>query len=411
MNYIIEYISYPFLFLALYFEVFLVLTFFDRDARRRRTLTAPASFPSVAIIIPCYNEAGTVAATADSVLALEYPKEKLSIILVDDGSTDATPEVMERYRGNPQVTIIRKENGGKHTALNAGITASTSEFVGCLDADSFVSPGALMLVMANFDNERIGAVTSSMSVNKPTNILEKMQEAEYLMGITMRHTLATWNGLYVTPGPFTIYRKKAFDELGLFRPAHNTEDLEIALRLQRGGWKIQNAPAAGVYTNAPKTVRDLVKQRVRWTTGFMRNAFDYRDIVGNPSYGVLGLLVLPIAILFVFAGVGLFGISMFRMVNSLWDFAVRASEVPLSFTFAPHIPDWFYLPTSALMFLSGAMLLIGLWLIFAGAAIAKKKTNFGISLLWYFIVYTFIAVWWRIRSIVDVALGTRRSWR
>ena len=235
MTYLFEYITYPFLFLALYFEVFLVLTFFDGDARRRRVLTAPAIFPSVSIIIPCYNEETTVAATTESALALDYPKEKLSVILVDDGSTDKTPEIMERYRANPQVLIIKKENGGKHTALNAGIAASTSEFVGCLDADSFVSPGALTLVMANFDNEKIGAVTSSMSVNAPTNTLEKMQEAEYLMGVAMRHTLATWNGLYVTPGPFTIYRKKAFDQVGLFKPAHNTEDLEIALRLQRGG--------------------------------------------------------------------------------------------------------------------------------------------------------------------------------
>lgn len=411
MNQILEYITYPFLFAALYFEVFLVLSFFEQDARRRRKLTTPLTFPSVAIIVPCYNEEKTIAATADSVLALDYPKEKLSVILVDDGSTDRTAEIVETYRNNSQVTIIHKKNGGKYTALNAGIVASTSEFVGCLDADSFVSPGALMLVMANFDHDKIGAVTSSMSVNAPTSILEKMQEAEYLMGVAMRHTLATWNGLYVTPGPFTIYRKKAFDELGLFRPAHNTEDLEIALRLQRGGWKIQNAPAAGVYTNAPKTLKALVKQRVRWTTGFMRNAFDYRDLIGDPSYGVLGVLVLPIAVTFIFAGVGLFGISTFQSLSSVSNFVIRASEVPLSFTFAQSISNWFYVPTSGLLFLSGAMALIGLWLIFAGAAIAKKKTNFGISLLWYVILYTFIAVWWRIRAITDVALGIRRSWR
>ena len=411
MDNALEYVVYPFLFLALYFEVFLVVTLFERESRRRRKLTAPLVFPSVSIIVPCYNEEKTVAATTDSVLALDYPKEKLSVILVNDGSIDKTAKAVERYRGNPQVTIIHKKNGGKYTALNAGITASTSEFIGCLDADSFVSPGALKLVMANFDEERIGAVTSSMSVNQPTNIIEKMQEAEYLMGVAMRHTLAIWNGLYVTPGPFTIYRKKAFDKIGLFKPAHNTEDLEIALRLQRGGWKIQNAPAAGVYTNAPKTVRGLVKQRVRWTTGFMRNAFDYRDLVGNPSHGVLGLLVLPIAAIFVFAGVGLFGISTFQFIHSLWTFAVHTSEVPLSFTLTPHIPDWFYVPSSALLFPSGMMLAMAIGLIFVGAAIARKKTNFGMSLVWYFIAYTFIAVWWRVRAIADVAFGIRRSWR
>ncbi len=344
-------------------------------------------------------------------LGLDYPKEKLSVILVDDGSVDATPEIIERYRENPQVTLIHKENGGKYTALNAGISIAKSEFVGCLDADSFVSVRALKLVMANFDHEKIGAVTSSVSVHKPKNLLERMQEAEYLLGIMFRHTLAIWNGLYVTPGPFTIFRKKVFEELGLFRPAHDTEDLEIALRLQRGGWRIGNAPAAGVYTNAPKTIGALIKQRVRWTSGFMRNVLDYRDLVANPSYGVLGLLVLPLGLLSVFAGIIVFGISTFRFGSWLWQFALRASEVPLSFTFTPHVPEWFFMPVSTLLFLTTTVLLLTVALIFTGATIARKKTNLGISLVWYFMAYSVIAVWWRARAILDVMLGIRRSWR
>ncbi|MBI3573976.1 glycosyltransferase, partial [Candidatus Kaiserbacteria bacterium] len=177
MNETLTYILYPFLFIALYFEVFLVLTFFDTEARRRRRLHRVETFPSVSVIVPCYNEETTVAGTADSVLALDYLKEKLTLILVDDGSTDNTRGVIARYAKNAQVKIIHKENGGKHTALNVGIAAAKSEFVGCLDADSFVLPHALKLVMANFDDEKIGAVTSSMSVNAPSNILERMQEA------------------------------------------------------------------------------------------------------------------------------------------------------------------------------------------------------------------------------------------
>jgi cellulose synthase/poly-beta-1,6-N-acetylglucosamine synthase-like glycosyltransferase len=405
------YFTYPLLFLGLYLEVFLVLTFFDREAKRRRRLTAPEAFPRVAVIVPCYNEEHSVGKTVDSLLALEYPAEKLSLILVDDGSTDGTAAVLERYRAHPRVSIISKENGGKHTALNAGIAATDAEFVGCLDADSFVMPDALKLVMANFDDEKIGAVTSSMSVNDPKNMLERMQEAEYLLGIAMRHTLANWNGLYVTPGPFTIYRKRAFDELGGFRPAHNTEDLEIALRLQKGGWKIQNAPSASVYTNAPKTTRALVKQRVRWTTGFMRNVMDYRELVGNRAYGILGLMILPLGVFSIFSGVALFGLSLARFSWSAWGFLLRVSEVPLSYTFAPHVPNWFYFPTSAMLILSMTVIALTVALIFSGAHIAKQKTNFGFSLAWYFILYTFIAAWWRIRSIADVALGARRSWR
>jgi cellulose synthase/poly-beta-1,6-N-acetylglucosamine synthase-like glycosyltransferase len=404
-------VVYPILFLALFFEVFLILTFFESESRRRRKLDTLSAFPTVSVVVPCHNEEASVGKTIDSLLALEYPTDRLSIIAVNDGSTDHTKEVLEAYRGNPRVILLDKQNGGKHTALNIGIEASDAEFVGCLDADSFVTPGALKLVMANFDDEKIGAVTSSMSVNAPRNMLEKMQEAEYLLGIAMRHTLATWNGLYVTPGPFTIYRKKALDELGHFRPAHNTEDLEIALRLQRGGWKIQNAPSASVYTNAPKTVKALVKQRVRWTTGFMRNAFDYRDLIGNPSYGVLGLLVLPLGVGFIFAGIGLFVISLMRAGDALLTFGQRASEVPLSFTFAPHAPDIFFTPVSALLILTAVVMAMTVAFIYTGAALARKKPGFGLSLVAYFILYTFIAAWWRIRAVTDVALGRRRSWR
>ncbi|MBV9349777.1 MAG: glycosyltransferase family 2 protein [Patescibacteria group bacterium] len=411
MGSVFGYVTYLSVFIGLYFEVFLMLTLFDKEARRRRSLAEPAVFPSVTIIVPCHNEEHTVAGTVDSILALDYPKDLLSVIIVDDGSTDRTAEVIEAYRQNPQVSIIHKEKGGKHTALNAGIAASKSEFVGCLDADSFVTPQALKLVMANFDHEKIGAVAASMSVNKPRNLLERMQEAEYLLSITSRHTMAIWNGLYVTPGPFTIYRKKAFDAIGYFRPAHNTEDLEIALRLQRGGWRIQNAPGAGVYTNAPKTVKALVKQRVRWTTGFMRNAMDYRDLIGNPAYGVLGLMVLPLAVVFIFAGVAFFGISVWNTIASLWQFIERASEVPLSFTFALHPFDFFFAPITASLFFSLVLTTMTLLLIFIGGGLAGKKTKLGLSLIAYFTLYSLIAVWWRVRAIYDVVFGIRRSWR
>lgn len=407
----IEALIYPLLFLGLYFEVFLVLTLFDRESRRRRALAEPASFPSVAVIVPCHNEEKNIRATIDSVLALHYPADKLSVIAVNDGSIDGTGEVLEYYRDHPRVTVVHKENGGKHTALNAGIEITHAEFVGCLDADSTVVPEALKRIIANFDAENIGAVTAAMTVNQPENILEKIQEAEYLIGVAMRHTLAVWNGLYVTPGPFTIYRKKVFEELGPFRSAHNTEDLEIALRLQRGGWKIGNAPAAGVYTNVPKTAKALIKQRVRWTTGFMRNVFDYRDLIGNRAYGVLGLLVLPLGVVSILAGVVLFGVSLFRFGSEAFSFALRASEVPLSFTFAPHLPDIFYAPISALSLLTLTIVAMTLALVFVGARLVRVRTTLGVSLIGYFILYSVIAFWWRVRALSDIVLGVRRSWR
>src|SRR3989344_6675736 len=312
-----ELLAYPFLFIATFFESFILVTLLSAPARKARERPSVdtadlATLPSVAIIVPCWNEAATVGATCNSLLALDYPKEKLEIILINDGSTDATPKIMTHLAKHPQVRIIHKKNGGKHTALNAGIAASEAEFVGCLGADSYVEVGALREIIPSFDNSRVAATTAAMSVHEPRNMLQYMQYAEYIFGITWRHTLSSVNGLYVTPGPFSLYRRKTVVALGGFAFGHQTEDMEMALRLQRAGYSIGNAPRARVYTKAPRTLPRLLKQRVRWTTGFLRNVlFDYRDLVLSPSRGALGMLVLPLALLSIGSGIILFAVWIF----------------------------------------------------------------------------------------------------
>ncbi|MCF1193518.1 hypothetical protein LRR18_18155, partial [Mangrovimonas sp. AS39] len=94
---------------------------------------------------------------------------------------------------------------------------------------------ALKEIVTCFDNENVGAATSSMTVYKPRTILEHIQSAEYLIGVLLRHILASVNGLYVTPGPFSLYRTSAILTVGGFRKGYNTEDMEMALRMQKAG--------------------------------------------------------------------------------------------------------------------------------------------------------------------------------
>lgn len=411
MNVALLSVVYPFLFLSLFFEVFLILTYFENESRRRRGKLTTTTFPSVAVVVPCFNEEKTVGSTVESLLKLDYPKESLEIILVDDGSIDKTREIFDSYKHHAHVRVIHKENGGKHTALNAGIASTKSEYIACLDADSFVSPHALKESIAHFDRPKIGAVTASMSVYRPKSALERMQQAEYLMGILLRHLLTTFNGLYVTPGPFTVYRRKVFDSLGAFRSAHNTEDMEIALRMQKAGWEIQNAPRARVYTKAPRTVASLLKQRVRWTTGFIRNGFDYKELFGNPRYGALGMLVLPLGAISIISAIALFFLTLFQTAHWLWNLAVQVFAVPLSY--AIRIPDfdWFFVPANALIFLSVLAIVITIVFIMEGARVSKTKASLGPAIVWYIPLYSVLAPLWLIRSVSDVALGIRRGWR
>ncbi|MBU6388261.1 glycosyltransferase [Patescibacteria group bacterium] len=408
-----ETLAYPFLFLAIFFESFLLVTLLSKPARSARARTPGEEAPSVAVIVPCWNEAGTVAATADSLLALDYPKEKLEIILVDDGSTDATPAIMAQFAGHPQVRIISKENGGKHTALNAGIAATNAEFIGCLDADSFVEPDALLEIIPCFARTEVGAVTAAMSVHRPNNILQHMQNAEYTFGITLRHTLASVNGLYVTPGPFSFYRRSIIEKVGGFRHGHQTEDMEMALRLQREGYEIENAPRARVYTKSPHTVSSLVRQRTRWTTGFLRNVLgEYRDLIWNRNHGVLGMLVLPISIVAIGSSILLFSLMLFTLGRSILTAIQVRIGVPLSYTLLPHGSfDWFYVPASFYILLGIVALLTSLSLILIGKRISKTPGKIGLGLISYTFLYGLIVPLWLVRATADVTFGRRRTWR
>lgn len=409
----LEALTYPFIFLALFFESFVLVTLLSKPARAARARGPSEATPSVAIIVPCWNEAETVAATCDSLLALDYPTDKLEIILVDDGSTDNTPAAMKRFAGNPQVRIITKENGGKHTALNIGIASTSAEFIGCLDADSFVEPDALREIIPCFDRAQVAAVTAAMSVHNPKSLLQHMQNAEYTFGITYRHTFASINGLYVTPGPFSFYRKSTIEELGGFRHAHQTEDMEMALRIQRAGYEIENAPRARVYTKSPETLLELIKQRTRWTTGFMRNVLgEYRGLIGDRRHGVLGMLVLPTAIIAVASGIFIFFLSIFELVRSVLSaFSLRAG-IPLSYVFTPRGPfDWFYTPVDFFLLLGITMLLTSLVFIIIGKRISKTPGKLVLGVISYTFLYGLVAPLWLLRATADVTFGKQRNWK
>lgn len=408
-----ELISYPFLFAAIYFEVFLLLTFLSSPARESRERGRSSSTPTVALIVPCWNEEKTIKGTIESLLALDYPADKLSIVVVNDGSTDGSKGVLKEYEKHARVMVIHKENGGKHTALNAGIAATKAEIVGCMDADSFVDPQALREIIGCFDDPKVGAATVAMSVHQPKTLVEAMQNVEYILGIALRHILASVNGLYVTPGPFSLYRRDIVEEVGGFRNGHNAEDMEMALRLQRHGYWIENAPRARVYAQSPKTVRSLVKQRVRWTTGFLRNVlYDYRDLVGNPRYGTLGLLVLPLGFFAIVGGVLLFGVVIYRFIADSFETYVNTHGLPLSYLLTPRFSfDLFYFPVTAFILMALIATFGSVCFILIGKRISNTPGKLSMGILGWLFLYGLIAPFWLIRSILDVATGTRRPWR
>lgn len=408
-----EALMYPFLFLAIFFESFLLVTFLSKPARASRSKSITPTYPKVAVIVPCWNEETTVAGTVRSLLALDYPADKLSIVLVNDGSTDGTVATLEQFATHPQIKTLHKENGGKYTAMNLGLThVGDAEFVGFLDADSFVAPDSLTHMIAAFDAPRVGAVTASMSIHTPHTMFQRMQYAEYSFAIVLRHIFASINGLYVTPGPFSFYRASLLRELGPFKHAYLAEDMEYALRTQRAGYHIGNAIRARVYTKGPPTYSALIKQRTRWTTGFLRNVlFDYRDLLWSKRNSVLGMFVLPLGFFAIVGGIFVFALNIIAVLRQgIHAFSV-IQAAPLSYVFSLRPLSWFYLPLTALVIM-GVLVLTStiIWMI-VGKRLSHTPGRLAFNAVLYLLLYGITAPVWLIRSVGDVARGVATTWR
>lgn len=457
MNLFFNFFTYSFLFLAVYFQVFLLITLLDHNARiesaRNRakkkyielnleqdytlvdtqgnknyasfiesykTIGAldtsdpfdfKRTYPAVTILVPVFNEERTVEKTIDSLLELEYPKDKLQIMVVDDGSTDNTWKLIQKFKEHSQITLHQKENGGKYTALNYGITHCTNEFIGCLDADSFVDSKALLHIIPHFDNPEIVAVTPSMKIQNPDTLLGMIQNAEYNMGIYTRKIFALLDAQYVTPGPFSIFKKTVFEEVGLYKHAHNTEDLEMALRLQARHYRIENADKAIVYTVGPRTLYKLYRQRVRWTGGFIQNTLDYRKMILNPKYGNLGLLVLPLMMYAIMTTLFFLFYTVYNTAKGLMASYQTAQIIGWKFSFdslsLESIAYSLRAPVLIGIIVSG-MIIFAIWY---GKKIAGVQDKKMLDIVYFLLLYSLISPLWLITSVYNTIRQRDAVWR
>lgn len=413
------------LFMSLYFEIFMLITYLERrrslhdraDARLPKLTTGDADLPGVTVIVPCFNEERTAASTIESLLALDYPAAKLKICVVNDGSTDGTAAVLDAFAADPRtagrLSVIHKENGGKHTALNLGIARATTPLVGCLDADSYAAPDSLARIVRRFEDPSVMAVVPSLHVHRPGTLIQKMQRVEYLLGSFLRSILSELGALYVTPGPLSIIRRNVFGTIGLYRKAHNTEDMELAFRMQANGMKIVNAHDAVVYTSSPKTVKKLYKQRVRWTSGFLFNVRDYRHMIGRAQFGHLGRFILPVMLVSTASVIFVAATALSDLVVSVHSWYVRWDALGLSRMFEWSWPsfNWFFMHTSPFLFGGLAAIAAIISFIYLGSRLSNVARARPFEIACYAVLYPLIVPWWILRSILNLALSTQAAWR
>ena len=420
MQYVIGIFNYSSLFFVVFFSVFLMVTLIENRKKINGEMALPnyddadaieSDYPSVTILVPVFNEQNTVDKTIQSLLKLNYPQDKLKIMIVDDGSKDNTWEIVKKYNNHPQILLHQKENGGKYTALNYGIANCTTEMIGCLDADSEVDADALLHIIPYFKDKNVGAVTPSLKIQNPDNVLGLMQSAEYNMGVFTRKILGFLDAQYVTPGPFSIFRKDIFAKVGNYKHAHNTEDLEMALRLQENHFKIVNAHKAVVYTVGPRTLYRLYKQRVRWTGGFIQNAIDYRRMILNPKYGNLGMLILPIAMYSIIVTIFFLGYTLIKTIYNVINTYNKIQLVGWSFNVKAFSTDWWIYNIQAPMLIGLVTLSLVIFSIWYGKKLTGVNDKKMIDIVYFIVLYSLISPLWLITSIYNTIRKRDASWR
>ena len=404
------------LFLTLYFEVFILLTYFEDRKEFARTdpkKRMPGQCPSVTVIVPAWNEGKTIVGTVESLLSLNYPKDKLKIFIVDDGSTDDTLAFAKQFEGHPQVKIYANEkNSGKYVAMNLGIKMATTDLVGCLDADSFVDADALMHIIPYFDDVAVMAVTPSVQIYTPVSLLQKIQSVEYMIGAFTRKIFSRINGLYVTPGPFSIYRTSIFQTIGGFVHGYGTEDMEMALRMQANRLRIENAHDALVYTVSPATPRALYNQRVRWVSGFLKNAFfQYRHMFFSRSHGNLGMLTMPFAFFSIFIALFFSAMYVKNLANLAYEQVIKYSALGFNLGFSWPTFDWFSLNIGFQRLVVYMLFFATVFLIIMGTRMILQRYVLTRNMLYFILLYGLIAPFWLVRSLYNLVSAKEARWR
>jgi cellulose synthase/poly-beta-1,6-N-acetylglucosamine synthase-like glycosyltransferase/peptidoglycan/xylan/chitin deacetylase (PgdA/CDA1 family)/spore germination protein YaaH len=249
--------------------------------------------PSVTVLIPAHNEESVIVQTVNSVLLSDYTD--LHVIVVNDGSTDATGELLDaRFSRDPRVRIIHQVNRGKAAALSAALSHAETEIVVTIDADTEIEPDALRKLVRHFSDSAVGAVAGNVKVGNRSRWLTRWQALEYITSQNMeKRAFDLLNCITVVPGALGAWRKQAIEAAGGITADTVAEDADLTIAIRRVGWRVAYDEEAIAWTEAPETAAQLIRQRFRWTFGTLQSFWKHRSTLFRPKHGTLGWIALP----------------------------------------------------------------------------------------------------------------------
>jgi len=358
-----------------------------------KTIIPVGRLPTFSVLIPAKNEQLLLPRLLESLLHQNYPKEKVEIIVIGDGSTDATVDVCREYakKSRGRVKLLCGEGSkGKPCALNRALNVLKGDIVAVFDADNVPEPDALLNAARCFLDESVTAVQGrTLAINSEINMLTKFVSLEesawfeaYIRG---KDALELFVHL---KGTCQFIRKEALLGLGGWSEGHLAEDMEISARLTDRGYKIRYSSDVRAWQETPESLTQMFRQRVRWYRGSMEVALRYGSLIGKPNVKrldaeitLLGPFVLIISLLGYLAGPFLF--------PSMGESAI----------FVITVAGWTAMTVSLIV---GALALLYV-------ARPKRKRDF----LWLPFIYAYwafqvvLASW----ALIEIILRAPRKWR
>lgn len=345
----------------------------------------------VSIVMPCYNEGGNIGKAIEALLELDYPKEMLEIIIVDDKSTDNSVEIIKEYTNkykNVKLIINEKNSGGAAEPTNKGIKAAKYEYIAVADSDSTPEKDALMKMIGFLqEDEKVGGVTCAIMAKQRDKFIERLQAVEYTVIAFTRKLLDKIDAVYVTPGPFALYKKKVLLKIGLFDTKNMTQDIEIVWRMVYHNYVARMCLATKTHSVTPTKFKKWWRQRIRWNIGGLQTILKYKGFFLRK--GMLGAFILPFFVVSLIVGVLGLGLFIYLILKRFWTSYLATKFSLYVGTEVIRLTE-FNLNPSVLNFFGIVMFLLGIIFTLVGLTIMQEKelrNKHPFALSFYFIFY------------------------
>ena len=259
----------------------------SRKERKAPSLSSE-KLPTVSVLVPVKNEEKVVGRLLRALLNLEYPSQKVEIIIVDDGSTDKTIGICEGYvaKHPSRIRLLRRSTSdGKPSALNYGLKHARGEIVATFDADNVPESDTLLKAVEFFGDHSVDAVQGTIcSINADENMLTKFLSYEAAVRFKAYMQGKDVLRLFVPlAGTCQFIRRDVLTRIGGWSGESLSEDMEISARLTKNNCTIRYAPDIRSWEENPSTLSQLITQRLRWYRGCLDAAFKYGKLAKRPS--------------------------------------------------------------------------------------------------------------------------------